>query len=161
MLMGAAMGFRFLCMPAGPSRLARFAWLWYIVLYPLLGVPPSVFCTLLLGVVSLDVMVCAGCPLGGGCVHCAVLLHSSHVARFGATCVFLEPQGDIRVPLWCGRVCGRGGGVSAIISLRWVPLIGPSGRDILVCVCVCGWWGSCVVLMVIATVVRASVSNKN
>ena len=91
MLMGVALGFRFLCVPAGPSRLERFAGLLYSVLYPLLGVPPSVFCTPLLGVVSLVVMVCAGCPLGDGCVHCAVLLHSSHVARFGATCVFLEP----------------------------------------------------------------------
>ena len=95
-LMGTAHGFRFLCMPAGPSHLARFSWLFDIVLFPLLDVPPSLFCIPLLGVFSLVVMVCAGCPLGGGCVHCGVLLQRSSLARFGATCVYLGALGDIR-----------------------------------------------------------------
>ena len=56
---------------------------------------------------------------------------------------------------------GEGGGVIAIVSLRWVPLIGPSGRDCRACVCYGGGWECCVVLMVIASVVRASFSNMN
>jgi hypothetical protein len=71
-------------------------------------------------------------------VHCAVLLHSSHVTRFGATCVFLEPLGDIRVPLWRGRVCGREGwGQRHCFS----PL-GATNRSLGArhsCVCLCLW----------------------
>ena len=57
------------------------------------------YCILRLDVVSLVVVVYASCPLGGGCGHCAVLLHNSLEARDGVTCVLLEPLVDIRVPL--------------------------------------------------------------